>query len=134
MKKSQRRGPSPATPLGTLSARAAEAMQQERFKEAIELYKLIIRQDPRPEWKDALAGAYCGRARGLAAKRMFKEAAMVLENTFGPDGTVRDTRLYVQCLIRDGQQSKAASYLLNGFARERALPTGERAAMEELTA
>src|SRR6478735_4956900 len=109
--KPQRRGlPAASAPVGVLAARAAEALEQEKYKEAIELYKLVIRQEPRPEWKDSLADAFCGRARALAAKSMFKEAAMVLENTIAPNGTVRDSRLYISCLLRDRQQPKAASY------------------------
>ena len=84
MKKRNRRRPAPSAPLGTLAARAAEAMKQQRFKEAVDLFKLVIRHDPQPEWKQSLAEAYRGRARALAAKEMFKEAAMVVENTLGP--------------------------------------------------
>ncbi|MFL5287034.1 MAG: tetratricopeptide repeat protein, partial [Rhodopila sp.] len=69
----------------------------------------------------------------LAAKKMFKEAAMVLENTIAPDGTVRDSRLYLTCLIRDGQQPKAAAYLLRCLSGS-ALPAAERPALEELAA
>jgi thioredoxin-like negative regulator of GroEL len=94
--KSQRRSlPAASAPVGVLAAQAAEALGQEKFKEAIELFKLAIRQEPRPEWKDLLADAYRGRARTMAAKSMFKEAAMVLENTIAPDGTVRDSQLYI---------------------------------------
>src|SRR5271166_1202650 len=103
--KPQRRGPSPSVPIDTLAVRATEALQQQRFKEAIELFKLVIRQDPRPEWKQSLADAYGGRARVLAAKGMFKEAAMVLENTLAADGT-REPLLYLKCLIREGQQQQ----------------------------
>lgn len=134
MKKPQRRGPAPSAPVGVLAARGAEALQQERFKEAIELFKLLVRQEPRPEWKESLAEAYHGRARALAAKGMFKEAAMVLENTLVPDGTLRDPPLYLQCLIRDGQQAKAAAHALIYVGRETALLGAERAAWEELTA
>lgn len=135
MKKSQRSGaPGPSTPVGVLAERAAEALRQERFKEATELFKLAIRQDPRPEWKELLADAYSGRARTMAAKKMFKEAAMVLENTIAADGTVRDPRLYVTCLIRDGQQPKAAAYLLRSFGNGGVLPTTERAVLEDLAA
>ena len=135
MKKSQRSGaPGPSTPVGVLAERAAEALRQERFKEATELFKLAIRQDPRPEWKESLADAYSGRARTMAAKKMFKEAAMVLENTIAADGTVRDPRLYVTCLIRDGQQPKAAAYLLRSFGSGGVLPTTERAVLEDLAA
>src|SRR5271165_1476901 len=135
LKKSQRSGaPGPSTPVGVLAERGAEALRQERFKEATELFKLAIRQDPRPEWKEALAVAYSGRARTMAAKKMFKEATMVLENTIAADGTMREPRLYVACLIRDGQQPKAAAYLLRSLGRDGVLPASERAALEDLAA
>ncbi len=119
--------------MATLPARAAEALQQGRFKEAVELFKQLVRQEPRPEWKEALADAYGGRARALAAKGMFKEAAMVLENTLTPAGLLRDPHLYATCLIREGQQPKAAAHLLHCVASG-AVPAGQRAALEELTA
>lgn len=113
MKKSQRHTPGSAVSPGALAERGTEALRRERFKEAIELFKQVIRLEPRPEWKDGLADAYCGRGRDLAAKGMFKEAAMVLENTLSPGTPVRDPDLYLCCLIRDGQQQRAAAYLLN---------------------
>jgi tetratricopeptide (TPR) repeat protein len=119
--------------MANLPARAAEALQQGRFKDAVDLFKQLVRQDPRPEWKQSLVLAYGGRARALAAKGMFKEAAMVLENTLTPAGTLPESRLYATCLIREGQQPKAAAYLLHCVAHD-ALPAGERAALEELTA
>ena len=135
MSKPQRRGlPAASAPVGVLAARAAEALEQEKFKEAVDLFKLAIRQEPRPEWKDSLADAYCGRARALAAKSMFKEAAMVLENTIAPNGTVRDSRLYISCLLRDRQQPKAASYILRCLGSDTAVPAAERAALEDLAA
>jgi hypothetical protein len=121
-------------PAESLAARGAEALAAQRFKEAIELFKLAIRQEarpqPRPEWRAALAEAYGGRARALAAKGMVKEAAMVLENTRAADGAIHEPALYVQCLIRDGQQPKAALHLLGRLA----CPTGLPAALEELAA
>ncbi len=119
--------------MATLPVRAAEALRQGRFKDAIELFKPLVRQDPRPEWTESLADAYCGRARALAAKGMFKEAAMVLENTLTQAGTLRDPHLYVTCLIREGQQPKAAAYLLHSVASG-TLPASQQAALEELTA
>jgi len=119
--------------MATLPARAAEALRQERFKEAVELFKQLVRQDPRPEWREALADAYGGRARALAGKGMFKEAAMVLENTLTPAGLLREPSLYATCLIREGQQPKAAAYLLHCVASG-AVPAGHQAAFEALTA
>lgn len=119
--------------MATLPIRAAEALQQGLFKDAIELFKPLVRQDPRPEWKESLADAYCGRARALAVKGMFKEAAMVLENTLTQAGTLRDPHLYVTCLIREGQQPKAAAYLFHSVVNG-ALPADKRAALEALAA
>ena len=133
MTKPQRRGAPPPASMATLPARAAEALQQGRFKEAIELFKQLVRQDPRPDWREALADAYGGRARALATKGMFKEAAMVLENTLTPAGLLREPWLYATCLIREGQQPKAAAYLLHCVASG-AIPAGQKAAFEDLTA
>jgi len=113
VKKPHRTGPGNTTPPDILAERGLGALRRERFREAVELFKQAIRLEPRPEWKASLADAYRGRARDLAAKSMFKEAAMVLENTMGPGGPVRDPNLYLSCLIRDCQQQKAATYLLN---------------------
>lgn len=113
MKRPHRHGPGNSAPPDVLAVRGTEALRQERFKEAIELFKLAIRQDARPAWKEALADAWRGRARDLAAKSMFKEAAMVLENTIASGGLVRDPKLYLTCLIRDGQQQQAAAYVSN---------------------
>ncbi len=103
MKKSSQRGPVPSTSLEVRVAQATEALRKERFREAVELLKPVVPQEPRPEWRQLLAEAYRGRARALAAKRMFKEAAVVLENTLAADGTLCDPLFYVQCLIRDGR-------------------------------
>ena len=102
------RGVSQAASPAILADRGAEAMRLGRFKEAMEIFKQLARQDPRPEWSHHLADANAGRARALADKGMFKEAAIVLENTLAPDGTVREPRLYLTCLIRQGQHQKAA--------------------------
>lgn len=117
MKKPNRNGSGNTAPPEILAERGRDALQRQRFKEAVDLFKQAIRTDPRPEWKQALADAYQGRARDLAAKGMFKEAGMVLENTMAAGaaatGGVRDPSLYLSCLIRDGQQQKAAVYVLN---------------------
>lgn len=118
-----------------MAEQGAEALRLGRFKEAVEAFKQLIRHDgPRPEWQCSLAEAYCGRARALAAKGMFKEAAIILENTTAPDGTVRDPVFYLGCLIRGGQQQKAAAHSLNYIGRGRPESAQERARLEDLAA
>jgi hypothetical protein len=113
LRKPHRQGSGNTVRPEILAERGLDALQRERFKDAIELFKQAIRAEPRPDWKERLADAYRGRARDLAAKGMFKEAAMVLENTIIAGGLIRDPELYLCCLMRDGQQQKAAAYLLN---------------------
>jgi tetratricopeptide (TPR) repeat protein len=117
-----------------LAERAAEAMQRQRFKEAIEAYKQILRQDPQPAWQEALAAAYRARAGELAAKGMFKEAAMVFENTLAPGGILQDPLPYLKCLIRNGQQEKAAAHALLYAGRTGRPASADQAALEELAA
>jgi tetratricopeptide (TPR) repeat protein len=91
-----------------LAVKATEALRLGDFKQAIELFKRLVKQEARPEWRDALIKAYVGRARILAARGMFEEAETALSKATGPGGTVLDPLLYVQCLVKRGQLHKAA--------------------------
>src|SRR6266481_6073058 len=91
-----------------LAVKATEALRLGDFKQAIDLFKRLVKQEARPEWRDALAEAYAGRARILAAKGMFEEAEIALSKTAAPDGTIQDPLLYVQCLVKRSQLHKAA--------------------------
>ena len=51
-----------------------------RYREAIAVYKDLLRGEDRPEWRTDLAMAYGGRARELMAKGMPKEALTIWEN------------------------------------------------------
>ena len=97
-----------AAPPAILAARGAEALRLGRFKDAVEAFKQLLRQDPQPQWRQALAQAYTGRARDFAGKGMFKEAVIVLDNTRTADGMVPALQLYLVCLIRQGQYPRAA--------------------------
>jgi cellulose synthase operon protein C len=53
---------------------ASAALAAARYKDAIELFKDLLKRERRPAWLDGLAAAYAGRAGQLAAKDMVKEA------------------------------------------------------------
>ena len=114
-----------------LAERGAQALRQGRFKDATEIFKQLIREDPRPDWRQRLGDAYAGRARALAEKGMVKEAAIVLENTLAPDGTIREPLLYVSCLLRQGQHQKARRAALGNIA---SLPAPDAARLAEFAA
>jgi cellulose synthase operon protein C len=117
MNKSALRRPVFSLSSDALALRGAEALRLGRFKDATDIFKQLVRQDPRPEWTRRLGDAYAGRARVLAEKDMFKEAAIVLENTLAADGTIREPLLYLSCLIRQGQHQKALRTALASMAR-----------------
>jgi tetratricopeptide (TPR) repeat protein len=112
MKKKSSPAPTRTSSPELSAAGATELLRQGRFKEAVEQFKQLVRQEPRPEWKRSLAEAYVGRARVLAGKGMVKEAVIVLENTIGADGVAYDPWLYLGCLLRQGHHGKALAYCL----------------------
>jgi tetratricopeptide (TPR) repeat protein len=103
------------------------------FKQAIDLFKRLVKQDARTEWRDALAEAYAERARTLAAKGMFEEAEIALSKAAGPDGTIRDPLLYVQCLVKRGQVHKAAELAVKYVVNDK-VPAATAPQLAELTA
>jgi cellulose synthase operon protein C len=115
-------------PIGAL-----EAMRLGNFREAIKLYKQLLKQHNLPEWSEGLAQAYAARASQLAAKGMYEEAQIVLDNTAAPDGTVRDPLLYIQCLIKRGQHGKAAEHALKYVGTSK-VPPAQAARLAEVTA
>ena len=94
MKKQPLRGTTLTAAPDVLADRGEVALRQGRFKEAMEVFKQLARLDPRPEWTHRLADAYAGRAHALANKGMFKEAALVLENTLSAE-TICEPLLYL---------------------------------------
>src|SRR5208337_5442079 len=131
-KQNPRNFPSEA-PADMFAARAEEAFRLGSFKEAIELYKQLLKQEARPEWRDALAMAYVGRAKALSAKGLFKEAEIVLGNAAALDGAVREPLFLLNCLIRQGQMQKALAQALK-YIGTNALPPGQGRLLSDLTA
>jgi tetratricopeptide (TPR) repeat protein len=120
--------------IGELAAMGAEALNQRRYKQAIDIHRQLLRQDRRPEWHKGLQEAYVGRAKTLASKGMFKEATIVLENTATSDGTVCEPILYLQCLFRTGQHQKAADHSRRYIGLDLADDGSDRRRLNELAA
>ena len=108
-------------------------MRLGNFRDAIRLFKQLSKQESRPEWSEGLAQAYAARASQLAAKGMFEEAQILLDNTAAPDGTVRDPLLYVLCLIKRGQHQKAAEHAFKYVGTSK-VPPSQVSRLGEVTA
>ncbi len=111
----------------TLADQAESQRQAGRYREALDSYKQLLKREPRPEWREALAEVYLGRAEQLAAKRMHKEAAALWENMAGACGERKRER-YIDWLLRAGRLGRGARMFTEAQADFRDSPTGQRIA------
>jgi tetratricopeptide (TPR) repeat protein len=123
----------PVVSADALAVQAAEALRLSRFREAIELYKQLLKGEARQDWRDALAAAYVGRAKVLSAKGLFKEAEIVLGNAVALDGAVKEPLFLLSCLVRQGQIQKALAQALK-YIGSPALELSQACLLSELTA
>ena len=69
-----------ALDVSALESQALSKLNAGQYKEAIELYKALLKQSNKAEWRQALARCYLQRALGFATKSMIKEAVVLWEN------------------------------------------------------
>ena len=93
--------------MAELRARADAAMAKSAFKDAIAVYKQLHKLEPTEDWQTPLADAYEQRARALAAKKMYKEAALLWDNRAAIDPTTDTPLWYIECLIYAGRYDQA---------------------------
>lgn len=103
--------PSPLKSVPALKAAAQRALQSGYFKDAIASLKDLLKQERRQESEDLLAEAYLGRARELAGKGMFQEAAMLWENHAGLRPGTPLSGEYLTWLLKAGQMVKLGQAL-----------------------
>jgi len=64
----------------SLERQAASQLNAGKYKDAIELYKKLLRGADNSDWQRQLAFCYLQRAKAFALKAMFKEALVMWEN------------------------------------------------------
>ncbi|MDP2099175.1 MAG: hypothetical protein U1D70_09540 [Methylobacter sp.] len=64
----------------SVAAQALAKQEAGQYKEAIELYKQLLKQSDNKNWQQALAFCYYQRALSFVDKGMFKEAVVLWEN------------------------------------------------------
>jgi tetratricopeptide (TPR) repeat protein len=119
-------------PTRELIARGNTLLSTHAYKDAIDVYKLLVKREPQPEagWRESLATAYLERSKQLAQKNMYREAAILWENISNLCGQTRQPELYVDWLLRSGQHTKA----MNAYARHAAALTAGAGELETLVA
>ena len=90
---------------------ASAALAAARYKDAIDLFKDLLKRERRPAWLDGLAAAYAGRAEKLAAKDMVKEALALWRTRAEACQVPLLDGPYVGWLMKTGQIEHALSLL-----------------------
>ncbi|MDP4027969.1 MAG: tetratricopeptide repeat protein [Gallionella sp.] len=101
-----------------LAAEAGAALSASRYKEAIELYKELVKRERQPIWVDGLAACYAGRARDLAAKGMLKEALVLWRNRAQLCGKPLAEGPYFDWLFQAGEQKELFQLLADNTLPE----------------
>ncbi len=94
---------------GELIACGERLLSTRNYRDAIDLYKLLLKREPQAEagWRESLAAAYLERAMELAGKAMHREAAVLWENIPSLCGQSPRPELYIGWLLHSGQYAKA---------------------------
>lgn len=81
MKKKPLSAPKSSDPdVSALESQALSKLNAGQYKEAIDLYKALLKRANNADWRQALAQCYLQRALAFAAKGMVKEALVLWEN------------------------------------------------------
>jgi tetratricopeptide (TPR) repeat protein len=94
-------------PTRELIARGETCLATQDYKDAIDVYKLLLKREPQAGWRESLASAYLERAKQLASKGMYREAAVLWENLPSLCGQIRQPELYIGWLLQTSQYAKA---------------------------
>ena len=94
-------------PTRELITRGATLLSAQNYKDAIDVYKLLLKREPQAGWRDSLATAYLERARQLTQKAMYREATVLWENIPTLCGQAPRPELYIDWLLHSGQYAKA---------------------------
>jgi len=94
-------------PTRELIARGEALLATHDYKDAIDVYKLLLKREPQAGWRESLASTYLERAKQLASKGMYREAAVLWENLPSLCGQIRQPELYIDWLLQTGQYAKA---------------------------
>lgn len=107
-------------PTRELIARGEALLATHDYKDAIDVYKLLLKREPQAGWRESLASAYLERAKELASKGMYREAAILWENIPSLCGQIRQPELYIDWLLQTSQYAKA----LRAYAQHAAALSG----------
>ncbi len=96
----------------SLELSALSKFQAGSYKEAIELYKTLLKTTEKPEWRQTLAQCYLQRSLSFAAKGMVKEAVVLWESYIqNSAASPAYFDYYLAWLLQANDVAKAKKYL-----------------------
>lgn len=93
--------------IRVLETQALSKQNAGQYKEAIDLYKALLKHENYADWRQAMAQCYLQRALAFAAKGMIKEALVLWENYAQNTESPHETRdLYISWLLQTNNMAK----------------------------
>lgn len=97
--------------IEVLESDAQRLLDHRYFKDAIPVLKELLKRERRPDDEDRLALAYLERSRQVAAKGMFKDAAMLWENHAQFRKPASPSPEYLDWLLKSNQTARLGQVL-----------------------
>lgn len=112
----------PTSPLnddGVLADKALAKFNAGQYKEAIELYRVLLKQTADADWQLSLAQCYLLRAFEFSAKGMVKEALVLWENyAQNTNPPYQSIDAYIVWTLQSNNTAKTKSYLSKLSAKQ----------------
>lgn len=98
---------------GILQEKAAASLASGSYKVTQEIYKILLKRENKPRYRQGLADCYMQRARLSAEQGKYQEAITFWENHRDYSDTQEVNEHYVCWLLKAGQVAKLKAYLQN---------------------
>lgn len=113
-RKQSRTGKPPSPTSAGASGKETDALahlEKGRYRDAIDAYKTLLKQERRPDWLNRLAEAYTGRAHALADKGMRREAIEIWRSRADVCGKPLWEGPYTQWLLDENRLTDVLTHL-----------------------
>ncbi len=94
-------------PVDVLAQKAMEYLNENKFRDAISHFKILLKREDNSEWRDCLFEAYKKRSDELLKKGMTKDVLVILDHIESTFTLERDPVFFIKALIAAGETKKA---------------------------
>lgn len=98
--------------VATLTTKGVRLMASGRWRDAVQTYKQLVKQNPGGDFEPLLLEAYRKRAEELASKEMFKESLIILDNADRLVTKPQCATIRLTCLVALGHVEQAVTFYM----------------------